>query len=72
MGRVVEAVRIGRGKQGLVVGERRRNRRCGKGEDDDFFEGVNVCELLVERQQHVVDHEETVFGVSGNPADLLG
>jgi hypothetical protein len=33
---------------------------------------VPVGELPVERQQDVVDDEEAVAGVGGDPADLLG
>jgi hypothetical protein len=71
MGHISEAHRIARGQQGLVVGEFGRHRGAGEGKDDDLLEGVQVRELPVQRQQHVVDDQETVFRVGGDPADLV-
>ena len=36
-----------------------------------MFEPVQMRELLVERQQHVIHDQHTVLGVCGNPADLV-
>jgi hypothetical protein len=51
----------------------RRIDRCARERhDDDFLEGVRCGELAVQRQQDVVDDQEAVVGIGGDPAELVG
>ena len=49
----------------------RIDRRAREREHDHLLERVLVGELAVERQQDVVDDQEAVLGVGGDPADLV-
>ena len=70
--RVDEAVGVRIGEQLLVVVEALGHRRAGEREHDDAFEAVQLGELPVQRQQDVVDDQEAVLRVGGDPADLGG
>ena len=67
---VVEAVGVGVGEQGFVVEELTRHRRAGEREHDDLLEAMGVGELAVQRQQHVVDDQEAVGRIAGDPAEV--
>ena len=61
------------GEQRLVVVEVRLATGAPEnGNDDHALERCTCRELPVQRQQHVVDDQEAVLGVVGDPADLVG
>jgi hypothetical protein len=69
---VLEAVGIRIGQQLLVIQKPGRHRRAGEGHHDHPLELVQRGELPVQGQQHVVDHQEAVLRIGGDPADLAG
>ena len=62
---------VGRADQRVVVGEAVRHRLARERVHDDMLEPVQVGELPVQRQQHVVNDQHPVAGVAGDPADLV-
>ena len=67
-----ETVGVGSLQQRLVVVEALGHRRTREREHDHALETVPVGELPVQRQQHVVDHEEAVVGVGGDETQFVG
>ena len=56
----------------FVIDEWRNHFRPAERHHDHLLEIRLRFELLVERQQDVVDDEEAVLGMAGDPADLVG
>ena len=69
---VVEARGVGGLQQRFVVDVLGTDRGPGERKHDDLLEAVQVRELPVQRQQDVVDDEEAVLRVGGDPAELVG
>ncbi len=68
--RVFESFRSS-GEKRLVVDQWRRDRRTAVRHHDHLLEWRRSLELLVERQQDVIDDEKPVAGVVRDPSDLL-
>ena len=67
----VDELALGGGQEILVAFHAVRHGLAGQRHHDDLLEVDLVGELFVQRQQHVVDDEETILGVIDDPGHVV-
>ena len=69
---VVKTAGIRVGQPLLVVEKLAGHSGARKGKDDDFLKRIKVLKLAVQGQQNIVDDQNFVLRIVGDPCDLFG